>query len=385
MEGVSSSTGDHGNTIGGTAAGAGNVIEGKISLLGNADLLEGNLIGTDATRSVANRQRPRRRGKSTGLATRSAAPRSRPANVVVGGLSILGGFTPDSTGNLIEGDDFGTDITGTKVLGGAGLALLATSNNTIGGTAPGAGNVIVGVFAGSGIEIGDGFTSRATSGNLIQGNFIGTDATGTRDFHSGGAGITIDSSTGDKDVSDNTIGGTAAGAGNVIAYNPGGGVAVRASSPGNSVLGNSIFADDANGVRLGIELAGTGAAPIKPGAPNNRPELTTRFTAAGTTTVAGTLNGTPMTAYTLEFFASVQGSITGFGEGQTYLGDATVTTNSAGVAGFSLPITTPIAGQVLSATSTDPAGTTSRVLRHLEDRRHLVRPVGHSDDAPPPL
>ena len=321
--GVALGDGGSDNTIGGTAAGAGNVMSGTVALDGDRDLLEGNLIGTDATGLVGlpdtgGGQRDVEiygSGNTVGGTTVGAR------NVIVENLTIIGQY--GSSGNLIQGNLFGTDITGTKVLGAARLILLETSNNTIGGTAAGAGNVIANNPLVSnvvpGIEIGDGLTGNPTQGNVVQGNFIGTDATGTRDFGFN-PGIEIDAGVGDHNVKDNIIGGTAAGAGNVIAHNFGGGVVLRSSASGNSVLGtsilgNSIFDSDVGG-HLGIDLGGDGPTPNKPGAPNNSPVLTTLFTTAGTTTIAGTLNGTPGTPYLIQFFANDQGSLSGYGEGQ---------------------------------------------------------------------
>ena len=85
-------------------------------------------------------------------------------------MEILG-----SSDNLVEGDLIGTDATGTKSLGNAqwGVNILdASTGNTIGGTVAAAADVISGNI-GAGVEI------EGSSENLVEGNFIGTDATGT--------------------------------------------------------------------------------------------------------------------------------------------------------------------------------------------------------------
>ena len=230
-------------TIGGTAAGAGNVMAGSINLSGIGDLLEGNLIGTDATGLVALSG-----GGGTvqvgGTANTVGGTTAAARNVILGSLVVTGQYAPGTpANNLIQGNFIGTDITGRKLLSSGSLLLLETSDNTIGGTAAGAGNVIVGSYTGSGIEIGDGSSGQPTEDNLIQGNFIGIDPTGTTDFGLGSVGITLDAETGVQNVSDNTIGGTAAGAGNVIAHNVAG-VVIGGTDPGNSILGNSIFDND---------------------------------------------------------------------------------------------------------------------------------------------
>ena len=68
---------------------------------------------------------------------------------------------------------------------------------------------------GGGIDI----TGSGASGSVVQGNFIGTDANGAN-LGNTGDGVTIDN------ASNNTIGGTASGAGNMIAFNTGAGVTV---------------------------------------------------------------------------------------------------------------------------------------------------------------
>ena len=86
-------------------------------------------------------------------------------------------------GNVIEGNFIGTDATGLVDLGNtdAGIAVRDSPDNTIGGTTPEARNVISGTKVsfqdtGQGIAI----TGPASVRNLVQGNFIGTDATGTQ-------------------------------------------------------------------------------------------------------------------------------------------------------------------------------------------------------------
>src|SRR5205807_889008 len=123
-----------------------------------------------------------------------------------------------TSGNVVAGNYIGTDATGTALLpNGAGVAIAGkATNNTVGGTVAGARNVISGnggnAAAGFGVFIGD----KGTSGNVVAGNYIGTDATGTAAFpnHVGvlvGGGAT-----------NNTVGGTVSGARNVISGNSSG-------------------------------------------------------------------------------------------------------------------------------------------------------------------
>ena len=119
--------------------------------------------------------------------------------------------------NLIEGNYIGVDVTGTKAFANAldgilsdnpdisepfGLTTLnilglPSYSNTIGGAVPGAGNVISGnsiagiEIAGSNPEV----TPASLLGDIIQGNLIGTDATGTVAIPNGFNGIWLTTST----------------------------------------------------------------------------------------------------------------------------------------------------------------------------------------------
>ena len=381
-----------GNTIGGTAAGARNVISGNACgglVINNApasgNLVQGNFIGTDVTGTVpsatgswASRAKDR--------ATRSAARRPAPATssrATSGMASSSSASAP--RGNLVQGNFIGTDVTGTAALGNSGFGVMFNqgSGNTIGGTAAGAGNVISGNVSG-GLDI----TGAPASGNLVQGNLIGTDVTGTAALGNGGEGIEID-------VPSNTIGGTAAGAGNVISANTGNGVLIfNATATGNLVQGNAIGTDvtgtgplgnalagvavvgNATGnailtntifgnARLGIDLGADGVTPNDPGDPDtgannlqNFPVLTSATSFGGTTTVQGTLNSRPGSTpgsggvYRIEFFASNAADPSGFGQGQFFLGFTNVTTDASGNASFTFTTPTPAAGQVITATAT---------------------------------
>ena len=120
------------------------------------------------------------------------------------GVDILGS---GAIGNVVEGDYIGTDVSGTQRLGnfGDGVDISDASNNTIGGTTAGARNVISG-NAQDGVYI-----NGSATGNLVAGNYIGSDVTGTKVLGNAYSGVKIADS-----ASKNTIGGTAAGDRNVI-------------------------------------------------------------------------------------------------------------------------------------------------------------------------
>src|SRR6185503_11114537 len=94
-------------------------------------------------------------------------------NVLSGnGFSGVAIIVNTSIGNQVLGNNIGTDLTGTANIGNAdpGIFIQDAQNNAIGGSVAGARNVITGNLVG----IGAG----NSTGNLIQGNFIGTDASG---------------------------------------------------------------------------------------------------------------------------------------------------------------------------------------------------------------
>src|SRR5262249_30184797 len=148
--------------------------------------------------------------------------------------------------NTVQGNYIGTDITGTVDVGNGlnGIATFMTTENTIGGTEAGAGNVISG-NAGDGIAFFGG-----SNGNVVQGNLIGVDVTGTVAMGNDFQGIFIEGST------NNIIGGSDAGAGNVIAASRFQGVVLSGSTNNTLVQGNAIGTDATGSVDLGNGLEG---------------------------------------------------------------------------------------------------------------------------------
>ena len=166
-----------GNTIGGTAAGAANVISGNgssgVHSLGGAhDLIEGNLIGTDSTGALAvgnNFYGVFIDGTGAGSAANDVigGTTSTARNVIAGNhvanIAIAG---PLSNGTLVQGNFIGTNLAGTLGLFNTpyGIVLNNAPGETIGGTAAGAGNTISGSIS-AGIQI----INSGASGNLVQG------------------------------------------------------------------------------------------------------------------------------------------------------------------------------------------------------------------------
>jgi Bacterial Ig-like domain (group 3) len=373
------------NTIGGTAVGAGNVISGNsangvdVQSGSTGNLVEGNLVGTDATGTASIPNGAANNGyaglyifissNNTVGGTTAAARNIISGN---GGASLplaygveINGNT--ATANVLEGNYVGTDVTGTHALGNGGtggvLVFGGANDNTIGGTVPGAGNFISG---NGGLGTGVAFSGSGTSGNVLQGNDIGTDVTGTRPLPNLSVGVAIVSG-----ASNNTIGGTTPGAGNVIAFNGDEGILIGSAptvgitipaGTGNAVLGNSIYSNAAIGIDLGPHDGVTPNDSAGHSGPNNFqnfPVLTSVTTAGGAATIQGTLNSAANTTFRVEFFANAAGDPTGYGQGQTFLGFASVTTDGTGQAAFTASFTLPAGQRVVTATATDPAGNTS--------------------------
>ena len=247
-------------------------------------------------------------------------------------------------------------ITGNQIIGNQTGILVSSgaSGDTIGGRATGMGNLITG-------NQGDGIDLNGVQGTLIQGNWIGTDSSGNTGRGNGGDGINVfGGATG------NTIGGTNPGAGNTIADNSGNGVTIghRANdaSTGDAVLENAIYGN----AKLGIDLGNDGVTVNNseghagPNLSQDFPVLASASDLNGTSTIAGSIVGAPDTTYHVEFFSDPAVDPSGYGQGQIVLAYAIITTDSTGNASFSLPMPKFVpAGQIVTATATDPAGNTS--------------------------
>jgi hypothetical protein len=316
---------------------------------GGNNMIEGNFIGTDATGTVAlaNGAGVHIRARSSNNVIGGVTIGARNLISGNGGTGIVIGGDPNfnnTTGNQVRGNFIGTDVTGTRALGntGGGVSIVAMSNNTIGGTTTGARNVI----SANG---GDGISFFGGSGNSIRGNFIGTQMDGVNPLGNNRDGVSIGSVTGNS-----TVGGTESGAGNVIAFNSRNGVIVLQDIFSNAILSNSIFSNGSLGIRLDINGPDSARRQIPP-------VITSAISANGTTTIQGTLRSAPNAAYNLQFFSNNACDPSGAGEGQTFIGSATTTTDGNGSASFNSTLTGGLSpGQVVTATATDPTGNTSQ-------------------------
>ena len=240
-------SGASGNIIGGTASGAGNVISENSSIGvyisgtgANSNVVAGNFIGTDSTGELnltnhfgAVAIESGASGNTIGGATSAARNVISDAVDNTAAIQIQGSGTSH---NVIENNYVGIDAAGTTAIATTATNAMgilinqAATRNTIGGSGGGLGNVISG-NSGDGIDIAD----VGTSSNLIAGNFIGTDTTGTTAV-ANGSGVVIFNG-----ASTNTVGGAAAG--NVISGNKAYGVLLTGSGSGNAIEGNFIGTD----------------------------------------------------------------------------------------------------------------------------------------------
>jgi titin len=353
-------------TVGGPTAAQRNVIGGpsdngiQITQFPGEPPADGNVVmnnyvGTNAAGTTVLTNR-------FGIAIDSGESGNTVADNVVAG-SMLEGIFVAGSGNLLEGNRIGTNAAGTAALGNVVGVEVVGAGNTVGGATAAARNVISG-NDGAGVLI----TDSAASGNVVEGNFIGTQADGATPLGNGAWGVLITSQ-----AANNTVGGTAAGAGNLIAFNGDDGVLVGGTAgstgnalagTGNSVLGNSIFGNGKVGIDLGPDDGVTPNGSAGTTGPNNYqpfPVLTSATASGGAVLVAGTLStGVPVAFYRVELFASPSADPSGHGQGQVFLGFATALTDNSGNATFAAILAGPLApGEAVSATASDASGDTS--------------------------
>jgi uncharacterized repeat protein (TIGR01451 family) len=313
---------------------------------GGGDTIAGNFIGTDVTGKL-------RVGSSTGLEMDSVGKvtvggtAAGAGNVIAGNVvGILSQQTAlTTTDDLVEGNFIGTDVTGTAALYETdGVELANDSGDTIGGTTAGAGNLISGnTFHGISVGLG----SQETTDSVVEGNSFGTDVTGAMKLSNSfaattGAAVELIGS-GDK------VGGSAAGAGNLIALNGFNGVEV-AHGTDNLISRNAIFGNQ-GGIRVDSGANPGVTAPVLTAATVNPDD---------SVTVQGTLqNETPGEALTIELFANATNYAAGQEQGQSFVTSTTAMADASGNASFSVTVTPPDGEPDFTATATDSRKSTS--------------------------
>lgn len=362
-----------------------------------------------------------------GLTFSGTANGSVVSGLVVNRFGLAGINLDDVFGIRVVGNFVGTDATGTVALGngfgstGHPGVYVHGRQNEVGDFAPAARNLISGNYEGVGIESAGSATSTPDQ-NIVKGNYIGTDRSGTAKLGNAFAGVVVRGPLYNH-VAENVISGNggngveahaahtiANGGGtqvwgnliglksdgiealgnsgdgvlltsrfnrvgdvdvpNTIAFNGDDGVGIELIGPSdwptgeNHVSGNSIFSNGG----LGIDLGGDGVTANDPGDADtgantlqNFPVLSSARSSATYTAIRGTLNSAPNTTYTVQFFSGPVADPSGNGEGKTYRGQKTdVKTDPSGKAGFTFTTSVRVpVGHVVSATATSGAPDTS--------------------------
>lgn len=349
--GVSLSGGADANIVGGTTDASRNVISGNgvcgVTISGCSDNnLIGNFIGTDVTGTAAL-------GNGWGVSITAGSSGNEIGGNGLSRRNLISGntygvFISDCSGNLVQGNYIGTDVTGTASIPNLSDGIYLYDNaygNAIGGDSSRLGNLVSG-------NTGHGIRIRNSSENVLQGNRIGTTSLGTGPLGNDGHGILVDDGS-----PGNMVGGRVPGCSNTIAFNGGAGVCVR-SDTGNAIARNSIFANDGGGIDLGDD----GPTPNDPDDPDqganrlqNYPEVsgvTLSFNSLNIACSVPSVPGNSAFPLELDFFVS-QGD-----QGRTYLG--------SGVCHSPGPLVVTIVPEVpfqlsdsITATATDSLGNTS--------------------------
>ena len=277
LDGISLVWGAQGNTIGGSVPGARNVVSGNgrvgISLFDTStgNVVDGNYIGTNAAGTAALGGNP-----ACGIQLNSA-------------YNIVGGASR-SAGNVISGNA-GCAIadapqpgqngsSGYDVIDGNYIGTDAAGTAAIGGNGPQAlvvlssSNTIGSTAPGTGnvisgnAGVGIWIAGLGATADVVKGNYIGTGATTTRAIGNAGDGVLVGGG-----AQGNTIGGTAPGAGNTIAHNASNGIEISGGT-GDPIEGNSIFANSGLGIALTSGGNGNEPAPTVLSALSNGPSTT---------------------------------------------------------------------------------------------------------------
>jgi hypothetical protein len=282
---------------------------------------------------------------------------------VISGNSLYGIHISGGAANQISSNLIGTSLDGMHRIGNSeGIRIEdGSSGNLIGRlTLPhavvGGANVISGNSDEAVIE-------DVGTGNQILGNVIGLAGDGVTPLPNLGPGLYLVNESGMTVGSEKDP--------NTIAHNEFSGVQIGGDDANVRISANSIF--DNGGFPsspdlIGIDLNLDGVTSNDPGdsdtGPNglqNFPVVTSVTRQGGQVTIGGTLNSRPFGTYRLEFFTNSSCDPSGYGQGQTYLGEKTVVADASGNVSFSakFPLNPSSATPIVTATATDGSGNTS--------------------------
>ncbi|MCA9186304.1 MAG: DUF4347 domain-containing protein, partial [Planctomycetales bacterium] len=354
-DGINVRDGAHDNTIGGTVAGAGNVISGTGILLvgdgvdieataGTGNRIQGNLIGLNANGTAGMYNAGRGisvEASGTLIGGTTAAAR----NVVSrnGGVGIQIANTDNIT---VIGNYVGSDISGNIDEGNLlGIYVDNSHDITIGGSTAAERNVVVGNTI-RGVHI----TGSDSYNVTVAGNYIGVGADGSTDVGNSSSGIRL--ANGAHDI---TIGGATAAEGNVIANNGSDGITIDSDVGANFSLRNNTYTNNSG---LGIDLGASGVT-------NNSnsdnwqdfPVLLGVHTSGSQTRFVGTVTGAASETVTVYFYLSASTDPSGYGEGDELVGSTDVVLNAFGTGTFSTTFAVDGSGRFASAIAHGTSGT----------------------------
>ena len=315
--------------------------------------IQGNFLGTDITGTI---------GQGDG----DAGVHLRSSNNLVGGASVADrniasgnnsrGVTTFTSGPIETGNVVQNNYIGTDATG-----LNPVANGAAGIQVYNQDGLLIvdNVISGN---TGDGIwlrNSTTVTNTIIQGNLIGVTADGVSPIANSGAGIWIEEA-----ATNTTIGGLLPGEANTIAFNTADGIAVDAGT-GTTIRGNAIYSNDELGIDLigvnGVNANDAGDGDTGPNNLQNFPVVASALTSGSDLVVVGTFNSTSSTSFFIDFFASTSADASGHGEAERYLASATIVTNGSGDATISELLTGVgvVVGEFITATATDPSGNTS--------------------------
>jgi CSLREA domain-containing protein len=242
------------NIIGGDSEEKRNVISGNLEngvyITGSATLnntVSGNYIGTDATGTA------RLSNAAQGVIVRGGAYANVIGGSTAGARNIISGnggwgvalMDYGTMSNTIVGNYIGSDASGTAALiNVGGIALVDAANNMIGGTQPGQGNLISG-----NIVAGIGLFNPLTTGNVVAGNLIGTTANGAAGLGNIENGIDIQMSAHDNIVGPGNVI-SSNGEDGIALENDVSGTAIFGNLIGTNAAGTAALGNTGDGIQI---------------------------------------------------------------------------------------------------------------------------------------
>jgi CSLREA domain-containing protein len=306
-----------------------------IRISGNSaanNTIQGNYIGVDQDVSVGVT------GNQNGVILDAGAHGNIVGGTTAGAGNLISGNAHDgivivsSASNVIEGNLIGTNANGTAAFHNErGIIIQGGSvANKIGDAVANAGNVISGNNG-----IGIGLFGSTTMLNEVFSNYIGTKADGVNSLGNGSHGVEIGQGANGNYIGSFAAGATNIIAFNGFSQNSGSGIRLdKDAGTGNSINRNSFYSNSDLGIDLqaatdsgtlvtlnDLNDADSGANSLQ-----NFPVITSAVDSNGTTSITGTLNTVSNEPFRVEIYASPTCNSSGFGEGKVYIGTTTVTT-----------------------------------------------------------